>query len=228
MARHSCGAPLGGNPSHDVRYYRCPTCRTSVRAQALEDAVWAEFSRLMRNPAAIEQGLQEKQGRGEMEATATASRLDRARRALKANREDEDRLMDAALARTFSVEAIEARVAKVRRERDRILVELAEAEQAATDAQLSDVRLQAIREACATIAGRLDALEPAERHWLLQRMGIQVVWARQDGEDVVDMSGDGLPEDAPDLAGLGLPVACRTSSVTSSVARWSVPVSLAA
>lgn len=223
MVRHDCGSPLGGNPSHDVRYYRCPACRVGIKADTLEDAVWSEIARLLRDPGTVEEGLRARQGQGTVEAQAVAARLDRARRAMAENRADEDRLMDAALARTFSLEAIESRVAKVRAERERLSVEIQEAEQASVNAQLVDVRLQAVSEACAAIAGRLEQLEPNERHWLLQRLGVQVTWSKDAG---VDMSGY-LPE-SPVVALVSGDVHAVAHLPNPASRRWTVAVPVAA
>jgi site-specific DNA recombinase len=161
------------------RYYRCPkhsaksadglSCSNRwVNADHLEAWVWREISAALTNPAAILDEIQVI--RNERHDPGLADSL---RRRIEGTRQREARTLRYAALGEFDLEIVRQELAAIRKERDRLVADLARVEQTQPPLQLDASRVEQLA------ALVLQDLTAAERRGVLEDLDVRIELGRE-------------------------------------------------
>jgi len=175
----SCGARLGGEPSHGRRFYRCQgrdglraeRCRAPMlHADHAEAAVWEAIAGIIRRPQILTERLRaraDRLGARDVEVRSAVDHL--ARELTKADRE-EQRLLDLYLTEDLRSDAVRERLAELAKRRAGLRERLGMAQHRAAEQGAEQARQAAIERWCKAARKGLDRLDATGRQRVLRRL----------------------------------------------------------
>jgi len=184
LLRCSCGARLGGEPSHGRRFYRCRgRCRAPMlHADDAERSVWDAVAGIIRNPRVLADRLQrraDRRGAQDVEVRSAAEHL--TRELAKADRE-EQRLLDLYLAEDLRSDAVRERLAELAKRRAGLRERLTAAQQRAAEQGAEEARQAAIERWCKAARRGLDRLDAPGRQRVLRGLVREITVRGRDME----------------------------------------------
>ena len=188
FTRCTCGKPwVGFTCRSTLLYYRCSSITQrllreacaipgSIRADRLEEAVWAAVADLLLQPDWLEPALAQRRQEAEAASAARSARLQQTTAALARIDGREGALLDALLDGRLAAPAVAAERTALAAERDRLAEQLARtrAEPLPTLPQVDRTQIDAL------ITQGLAALDRTQHRLLLQLLDVRLVVERQD------------------------------------------------
>jgi len=177
-----CGRKYYGVPVHGKPYYRCSgrirllsdkrcTSKT-VNARRLEEAVWNEVDKALKNPRTILAGLEELRGEVNQE-TFLDGELNRMTQRLRALDREQSQLLQWAL-KGFPEETVTKENEKINRERAELQERIGESEKKLKQARDSNVDLERLEEFCQVASQNLPEFGYNERKMALEVLKVRV------------------------------------------------------
>jgi len=188
-----CNFAYGGAFSGGYGYYRDggPQKHLSVRADQVEDDVWAAVKEVLLNPSALWEGHKAREAEVVDQNLKLAERLDTSDK-LKAKAEDKlDRLTQ-----NFIDPDIMMGKGEYIRNRQPILTDIAKWEREIEEVQtrleaeaISDVQVEAIEEFTAKVSEGIEMLGFEDKRRILRLLEVQGMVHREDGEAWIELEG---------------------------------------
>lgn len=199
-----CGRPMHGERSNvwgkRYRTYTCKIkvagrksgCGRRVRADQLEAEVWAAVAACLRDPEALAREMESLQGDG-----ATREEAAQVERALARIEKGRAAVLDALAAGVIDLDGdTKARLADMKRQRDRLLARKKELDAAATSARAARARAGDLRRLAGAVLQRLDFLTEDERRDVVRAV-VRRVTVQGKGRDRAALVHMNVPDTVP-------------------------------
>jgi len=178
-----CGHKYYGVPVHGKPYYRCSgrikllsdKCCTSkmLNARRLEEAVWDEVDKALKNPRTILAGLEELRGEANQEGFLEGE-LNRMTKRLRTLDKEQEQLLQWAL-KGFPEETVIKENEKINRERVDLKQRIGELENKLEQARGSDVDVERLEEFCRIASQNLLEFGYTEKKMALEVLKVRVL-----------------------------------------------------
>lgn len=177
-----CGRKYYGVPVHGKPYYRCSgrirllsdkrCAGKTINARRLDEAIWEEVDKALKNPRTILAGLEELRGQVNQESFRE-SELNRMPRRLRALDREQSQLLQWAL-KGFPEEMVIKENEKINRERAELKERIGELEKQLQQARDSKVDLGRVEEFCQIASQNLLEFGYAERKMALEVFKVKI------------------------------------------------------
>jgi site-specific DNA recombinase len=185
-----CGRKYYGLPVHGKPYYRCsgrirllspePCDSKAVNATWLENLVWQEIEKALRNPDLLLTYLR-KQRESKDSPNHLEERLQLNKNMLRTHDEAETKYLRLYGAGVITEEKLREEAARIKKEVERITRENADLEKQLAEIQDLEINIESVRQLCGLMAKNLESLTFDEKRFALNALCVQV-W--KDGDSI--------------------------------------------
>lgn len=174
-----CGSPFFGAPCHGRLFYRCGNrsrtfplpreCRAKmVGAPKLEDTVWDEVCKALKNPALIIKQVQQKQERILKGKKSLEESITDIEKKLEKVSEEENRILDAYRANIINLEQLKGQMAKIQEKKDSLAKEKDVIGQKLTQGLPKGLIRREIGHYCKIVSKRLDGANFEQKQHIIR------------------------------------------------------------
>lgn len=194
-----CGTSYNGeaNNAHGYRYYRClaihkgdvaHNCNMpSFRVDQVDAAVWSWIVRLLTDPVALEEGLQERLKRSDKEASPLRTRLAVADDMLRDHKNQLGRVLDLYIAGDFPKDVLVDRKKRLEDSIRALEAEIASIADTLERTSFTPQQMNSIKEFAKRVGAGLAQVQgrPAHQRQIVEALDVRVVFAVEKGDKVI-------------------------------------------
>lgn len=207
----NCGSPYGGEPCHNVLFYRCrnrqrkfplPTeCKErSIKADKLEISVWGTLSEALSDPRLLLKYIDKLNDRKSEEVGDIEERIEELEKSISTSHKEENRLLDAYRAGVIPLEKLKEQITTITTKRTTLEQDKNKLVASSQNRPTKTYIKEKVYEYCNTIKNKLQGLDfYGKRYVLTQAVNTIIYHNRQ-----AIIRGSIPIEDKPALANVGI------------------------